>query len=169
MTWVTCRVKLCHYIMVEAAILFKLLPPSILDIKSVWAHWYAVYRHMVAALLSYPAYLAQISVIWVTCGVKWCHYAMVMTALWFKMLPPSILDIYKVFEHIDIDMLSIAYGSSLTQLYPAYLAQIMVISGSLVESNDAIMSWLWLQFYSNCFPHPYETYTKCLSTLICCP
>ena len=31
-----------------------------------------------------------------------------------KLLPPSILDINKAFEHID--MLFIAYGSSLTQL-----------------------------------------------------
>ncbi len=29
-------------------------------IQSVWAHWYAVHRHEVAALHSYPPYLAQI-------------------------------------------------------------------------------------------------------------
>jgi hypothetical protein len=33
-----------------------------------------------------------------------------------KLLPFSILDKYKVFEHID--MMFVAYGSSLTQLYP---------------------------------------------------
>jgi hypothetical protein len=38
-----------------------------------------------------------------------------------KLLPTSILDLYKVFKLID--MLSIAYGSSLTQLYPPYLFQ----------------------------------------------
>jgi hypothetical protein len=37
----------------------------------------------------------------------------------FKLLPASILDMYKVFEHIDmlsIDILS----NSLTQFYPQY-------------------------------------------------
>ncbi len=42
-------------------------------------------------------------------------------------------------------------------------------SGSHVESNDVNMSWLRLTATSNCFSHPYWTYTKCLSTLICCP
>ncbi len=40
-----------------------------------------------------------------------------------KLLHTSILDIYKVFEHID--MLFIGIGSSLTQLYPPNLAQIL--------------------------------------------
>ncbi len=40
---------------------------------------------------------------------------------------------------------------------------------SLVESNDVIMSRLRLTATSNCFPHPYWTYTKWLSTLICYP
>jgi hypothetical protein len=31
---------------------------------------------------------------------------MVEAVIIFKLLPPSILYIYKVFEHIDIDMLS---------------------------------------------------------------
>jgi hypothetical protein len=37
--------------------------------------------------------------------------------------PQISVDIYKVFEHID--MLSMAYISSLTHLYPPYLAQIL--------------------------------------------
>ncbi len=35
-------------------------------------------------------------------------YIMVEAAILFKLLPPSIIDIYKVFEHID--MLSIVIG-----------------------------------------------------------
>ncbi len=48
--------KWCHYVIVEAAILFKLLLPSIIVINKVfelWAHWYAIHRHAVAGLLSY--------------------------------------------------------------------------------------------------------------------
>ena len=72
---------------------------------SVWAHSYAVHRHMVAALQNYT--------------------------------------------------------------HPTWL--IFWGSGSLVESNDVIMSWLRLTATSNCFLHSYWTYTKCLSTLICYP
>ncbi len=42
-------------------------------------------------------------------------------------------------------------------------------SGHLWSQNDVIMSWLRLRATPNCFPHPYWTYTKCLSTLIYCP
>ena len=41
--------KWYHYIMVEADSHLKLLLASILDKQNVWAHWYAVHRHMVAA------------------------------------------------------------------------------------------------------------------------
>ena len=59
-------------------------------------------------------------------------------------LPPSILDIYKVFEHIDIiDMLSIG-----TQQQPSYTVAIPILVGSdfgvlgyLWSQNDVNMSW----------------------------
>jgi len=58
--------------------------------------------------LFYPPYLAQIA----DCGLlghMWSqndgHYVMVEADSHFNLLVPSILDIYKVFEHID--MLSI--------------------------------------------------------------
>ena len=36
------ELKWCHYVMAKADSHLKLLPPSTLDIISVWAHWYAV-------------------------------------------------------------------------------------------------------------------------------
>ncbi len=58
---------------------------------------------------------------------------MVEASILFKLLNASILDIYKVFEHID--MLSIhILSNSLKQFYPLYKAQI-VGSVSLVESK----------------------------------
>ncbi len=102
--------KWCHYVMVEADSHLKLLTPSILDIyKWNWIHWYAVHRHMVAALHSNPPYLAQILGFGVTYGVE----MMSLHHGWGwqppkKMLPAFILDIYKVFEHID--MLSVGIG-----------------------------------------------------------
>ena len=43
-----------------------------------------------------------------------------------------------------------------------------VLGHYLWSQNDVITSWLRLTATSNCFLYPCETYTKCLSTLICC-
>ena len=50
-----------------------------------------------------------------------------------------------------------------------YLAPVLGVLGHLQSQNDVITSRLRLTATPNCFPHPYKTYTKCLSTLICCP
>ncbi len=75
----------------------------ITHIQSVWAHWYAVHwhTHTVRALHSSTAHILGF---WVTCGVEstWCHNVVVEAEGHLKLLPPSTLDIYKVFEHIDM-------------------------------------------------------------------
>ncbi len=43
------------------------------------------------------------------------------------------------------------------------------VLGHLWSQNDAFLSWLRLTATSNCFPHPYWTYTKSLSKLIFYP
>jgi hypothetical protein len=84
-----------------------------------------------------------------------------------KLIPTSTLHIYKEFEHIDVMCIGI-------QQQPYTVLPILLGSYSEVllchlwSQNDVIMSWLRLAATSNCFPHPYYTYTKCLSTLICC-
>jgi hypothetical protein len=89
--------------MVEDNSHLKLLPTSILDIYKEFEH-----IDMLSIGIQYwptqfySPYLAQILGFWVTCGV---HYVMVEADGHLKLLPPSILDINKVFEHID--MLSI--------------------------------------------------------------
>ncbi len=37
-----------------------------------------------------------------------------------------------------------------------------------VKANDIVVSWSRLQTASDCIPHPYNMYTKCFGTLICC-
>ncbi len=76
---------------------------SLRRIQSVWAHWYAVHGHMAVASTSYT------NSTWFIFGgsgslveSKWCHYIMVNVYSPLKLLPASILDIFKVFEHIDI-------------------------------------------------------------------
>ncbi len=101
--------KLCDYVMVEADSNLKLLPTSILP---YWTYTICLstliccpYAYGISLTQVYPLYLAQILGFWVTCGSKSCDYVMVEADSHLKLLPTSILDIYKVFGHID--MLSI--------------------------------------------------------------
>ncbi len=67
-----------------------------------------------------------------------------------KLLPTSILDIYKLFEHIDMLTIGIQYQPY--TVIPAQLGSDFWALGHLRSQNDVIMSWLRL---SNSFPHPY--------------
>ncbi len=166
--WVTCGVKkmsLSHG--------WGWQPPQtascihIINIQSVSTNWYAVHGYMAVATNSYTHNT------WLRfwgCGSlvesKWCHYIMVEADSHLKLLPASILDMYTVFEHID--MLSMGIWQKLLFVIPTLLSSAyFVVLGYLWSQNDAITSWLRLPAISNCFLHPHETYTKCLSTLIC--
>ncbi len=134
--------KWCDYVMVEADSHIKLLSTSkFRHIKSVWAHCYAVYCHRVAALHSYnpPTWLR----FWgsgLLVESKRCDYVMVEA------------NIYKMIERID--MLSMAIH------YQPYT----IISTHLWSQNNVTMSWLKLTATLNCFPHPYKTFAKSLSS-----
>ena len=85
---------------------------------------------------------------------KWCHYVLVEADSDFKLLPTSILDKCKVFEHSDmlfIDIQQLPYTVILTLLGSDF----GVASGSLVELKFVITSYLRLIVTSNSFPHPY--------------
>jgi hypothetical protein len=75
---------------------------------------------MVAALYNYQPCLAQILGFWAPHADSKCfHYIIVDADSHLILLPPSILDMYKVFENIA--MLSIdIYSSSLKQFYTQY-------------------------------------------------
>ncbi len=98
---------------------------------------------------------------------KWCHYVMFKTDSHLKLLPTFILDIYKVFMHFD--MPSIGIQQQLYTVIPTQLVSDFGVLGHLWSQNDVITSCLRLTVTSNCFPHSYLIYTKCWSTLICCP
>ena len=73
-----------------------------------------------------------------------------------KLLPASILDIYKVFDHIDIDMRSIGIRKQpYSVILPTLLDSDFGVLGHLSNRNDVITSHLRLTATSNCFPHPY--------------
>ncbi len=70
-----------------------------------------------------------------------------------KLLPTSILDIYKVFERND--MLSIGIQHQPYTVIPTLFGSDFGVVGQLWSQNDVIMSWLRLTATSNCLPHPY--------------
>ena len=80
--------------------------------------------------------------------------------------PPIHISIYKVFE--DIDMLFQGIQLQPYTVIPTLLGSDFGVLGHMSSRNDAITSWLRPNTTSNHFPHPYKTYTKFLSTLICC-
>ncbi len=111
--WVTCGVKmmwLYHG--------WGWQPPQtascihIRHIQSVWAHWYAVHRHMVAALHSYthPTWLRFWGT-WSHVELKWCNHVKVKADSHLNLLPTSILDINKCLSKSICCQL--AYRSSL--------------------------------------------------------
>ncbi len=72
-----------------------------------------------------------------------------------KLLPTSILDIYKVIEHIDMLSMGIQYQPY--TVIPTLLGSDFGfgVLGHLWSQNNVIMSWLRLTATSNCFPYPY--------------
>ena len=70
-----------------------------------------------------------------------------------KLLPTSILDIYKMFEHVDMLSMGIQYQPY--TVIPTLLGSDFGVLGHLWSQNDVIMSWLGLTATSNCFPHPF--------------
>jgi hypothetical protein len=95
--------------MVEADSHLKWLPASILDMCKVFEHIDMLSIGISSLTQLIPPYMAQILGFWVTCGVKRCHYVMVEADSHLKLLPASILDIFKVFEHIDMLSIDIQY------------------------------------------------------------
>jgi hypothetical protein len=91
---------------------------------------------------------------------------MVEVDIHLKLLPTSILDICKVFEH------SYAVHRHRVVALHSYTALVgpgFSLLSNLWNQNHVITSWWWLTATSISFPHPYLTCKKCLSTFICCP
>ena len=91
---------------------------------------------------------------------------------WGWQPPQTAFTIYirhdKVFEQID--MLSIGIPRQHYTVLSTEIGSDVEFRGDLCSQNDFNMSWLRLTATSYCLPHPYWTFTKCLSTLlVCCP
>ncbi len=123
--WVTCGVK-----MMALRHGWDWQPPQtashihIRHIQRLWAHWYAVHGKIAVASKGYT----QLTwlVIWGSGSLvesKWCDYVMIEGDCHLKLLPASTYDIYKVID--TLICCPWAWGSSLKQSYPHYLAQIL--------------------------------------------
>jgi hypothetical protein len=80
-------------------------------------------------------------------------FVMVDADIHIKLLPTSILDTYKVIEHIDMLSMGVQYRPY--TVIPTLHGSEFGALGHLWSQNDEIMSWLMLTAASNCFPHPY--------------
>jgi hypothetical protein len=90
-------------------------------------------------------------------GHLWCQpqvsdFAMVDADSHLKLLPTSILDVYKVFE--PFDMLLIGIWVHPYTVLPTLLGSDFGVLGHLWSQNDVNTSGLMLTATSNCFPPP---------------
>ncbi len=69
-----------------------------------------------------------------------------------KLFPTSTIDVYKLFELIDL--LSIGIWYQPYTVIPTLLGSEFGVLGHLGSRNDVIMSWLRLTATSTFFPHP---------------
>ncbi len=90
---------------------------------------------------------------------KWCHFIIVEAHIHLRLLPISILDIYKVFEPLVCCLISVWVQHYI--IIPALLAPDFEILDHLGSVNDAIAWWLGLTSTLD-RPHPYKTCTSCL-------
>ena len=144
--------KWCDYVMVKANSHLKLLTASILDTytKSISILIWCPLAYSSSLTQLYPPYLAQIvGYMGSLVELTWCDYVIVEADSHVKLLPRSILHIYKVFEHIGI----LSIGTHYT--HPTCLR--LGVLGYLFNNNDVIRSWLRLTApsTSNCFLHPF--------------
>ncbi len=115
----------------------------------------------------YPPYLAQSLGFWVTCGVKmmsfcqdWCWQPpQTASLIHLRHLQSVWAHWYAVHQHT---------WQPYIVTHPTWPRFIGVL-GHLWSQNDVMLSRLRLTATSTCFPHPSQSFTKCLSTLIWCP
>jgi hypothetical protein len=80
--------------------------------------------------------------------------------------PTSMLDVYKVFEHLEMLWMGI-------WVHPYAILHVQVgvnlrENGVWPSLYDVAVSWLRLRSPKDCIPHPYWMYKKCLGTVRCC-
>ena len=158
--------------MVEANRHLKLLPTSTLDIYKVIEH-----IDVLSIGIQQHPYTVILTLFGSDFGVLFCTFLsqnVVITA-WLRLTDTS-----NCFPHPHwtyTNCLSTLIGCPLAGIHQHPYTVIPTLFGSdfgillctFLSQNDVITSWLRLTLTdTSCFPHLHWTYTKCLSTLICC-
>ncbi len=97
---------------------------------------------------------------------NWCWYVMVEADSHLKLLPPSTLDIYKVFEHIH--MLFMGKVAAIHSYTHTTLLRFWH-SVSLGESKWCHYIMVEADSHLKLLPTSILHIKKCLSSFICCP
>jgi hypothetical protein len=129
-------------------------------VQSVWGIIMLSQGHMGAPL--YDSTGQVVPRFWILGSLvewKWSHFIIVEAHIHLRLLPTSILDIYKVFEPLVCYLRGIWMQHYI--IIPATLAPYFEILGHLWSVNDTITWWLRLTSNSD-IPHPYNTCTMCL-------
>ncbi len=129
-------------------------------VQSVWGIVMLFLGHMGAPLYCYIGQVVPRFRILGSLGQwKWCHFILVEAHIHLRLLPTSILDIYKVFDPLVCCFTGIWMQHYI--IIPATLAPDFEILGHLWSVNDTIAWCLRLTSNSD-RPHPYKTCTTYL-------
>ncbi len=98
---------------------------------------------------------------------EWCCKVMVEAPNPLGVHPISISYVYKVFQHLGMPWMG-------TWVHPHTAALVCPVgldfrkNGVWLSLSDVVMWWLRLQTTVDDIPLPYDMYTKCFITLVCC-
>ncbi len=129
-------------------------PPSILDINKAFEHIDMLFIgiRLQPYTVIHPTWLR----FWHSRSLrelKWCHYFMVEADSHLKLLPASILDIYKVFKQIWYAVHGYTVAALHSHTHTSWLS--FWGFGSFMELKWCHYVMVEADSYLNCFPHLY--------------
>jgi hypothetical protein len=146
----------CCNVMVKAPNPLGVHPTSMSYVYKVFQHldtlWMGICVRSYPYTVTHPTWL-------IFCGAvslvesTWCDYVMVEADSHLKLIPSSILHIYKVFKLLD--MLSIGIQQQPNTVLRTLIGSDFGVRIYLWSQHDVITSWLRLRVTSNCFLHPH--------------
>ena len=144
----------------------------------VWEPSYALDVHMDVSLPCYhtscspPCFGIPFPWILTGClpGVKQPCSTLIEASDPFKIVPTSTPNIWHVFGDLHVLRMCIWMCPFHVAIAPVLhaLENCPRIFGVYQVINNHVAPWLRLQTHSRRFPHPLQTYERCLATFICC-
>ena len=104
-------------------------------------------------------------------GYKWCHGALVKAPHPHGIVPTSTSNIYKMFEIIHVLWMGRWIHHDVTStiiLGPDFRELAEYVCHTSWTTNDVMVYCLMTQTHMKWFPHPLQTYTRCLRSIMGC-